>query len=90
MVVDGVASPRQTAHDGSRLPSPRLISNAVHSGATSADASTTYSHIQMLWGQFIDHDITLTPQTDPVSLEPSGVSHLSHNQSALVCNLRVY
>ena len=44
-----------------RLPSARAVSNAIH---TNSDADTkTFTMMVMQWGQFIDHDITSTPQS---------------------------
>ncbi|KAK7080273.1 hypothetical protein SK128_017771, partial [Halocaridina rubra] len=54
---DGVMSLRQ-AKDGGDLPSPRVVSNTVHT-STPAE-SRSYTILLMSWGQFIDHDITAT------------------------------
>jgi len=48
---------------GKCLPSARNVSKVVHmSSNTIMKMSHTHSHMLMLWGQFLDHDITLTPQ----------------------------
>ena len=44
----------------STLPSPRFVSHTFH---TSENISTTsVTHMLTQWGQFLDHDITLTPE----------------------------
>ncbi|XP_050401580.1 peroxidase mlt-7 [Patella vulgata] len=55
---DGKASPRSKCGNGGALPSPRVISSAVNSPRVIDDIFTVW---MMQWGQFIDHDITLTP-----------------------------
>ncbi|KAK3887752.1 hypothetical protein Pcinc_008156 [Petrolisthes cinctipes] len=57
---DGLSSLRR-AKDGEDLPSARQVSNRVHINRM-AD-SQSYSVLTMSWGQFVDHDITLTAQT---------------------------
>lgn len=51
--------PRKRTGDGLELPQARQISNLMASGANNADNSNTLLVMQM--GQFIDHDITHTP-----------------------------
>ena len=44
-----------------QLPSPRAVSNAIH---TASEADTKqFTMMVMQWGQFVDHDITSTPQS---------------------------
>ena len=44
-----------------KLPSARAVSNAIH---TASDADTKqFTMMVMQWGQFVDHDITSTPQS---------------------------
>ncbi|XP_069139876.1 chorion peroxidase-like isoform X2 [Argopecten irradians] len=57
---DGIDSPRTRAENGSLLPSPRLISNTLHSSSTSWK-SPSFTIMYMSFGQFLDHDITSTP-----------------------------
>ena len=57
--ADGVTTPRNSP----TLPNPREISNTLHS--TSGPGPLTnkgFTHMAMQFGQFLDHDITLTPQ----------------------------
>ena len=49
-------------YHGFSKPSARLISTQVLS-AHQIDADTRYSSFIMQWGQFLDHDITLTPMS---------------------------
>ncbi|CAC5420742.1 PXDN [Mytilus coruscus] len=61
---DGVDEPRTSVVPNEELPGPRALSNAVFA-ATSADSETPLEPFNTLmsmnWGQFIDHDIVLTP-----------------------------
>ena len=56
--------PRASVVPNEELPGPRALSNAVFA-ATSADGETPLEGFNTLmsmnWGQFIDHDIVLTP-----------------------------
>ena len=57
--ADGVTTPR----DSPTLPNPREISNALHSTSGPGPLTTkAFTHMAMQFGQFLDHDITLTPQ----------------------------
>jgi len=54
---DGLSTPA-----GANRPSARAISNAVSDqGGVSTPSDTTLSAMVYAWGQFIDHDIDLTP-----------------------------
>ncbi|KAK6180441.1 hypothetical protein SNE40_012597 [Patella caerulea] len=55
---DGKASPKSQGCNGRKLPSPRVISSTVNSPEVIDDVFSVW---MMQWGQFIDHDITLTP-----------------------------
>ncbi|XP_076090755.1 salivary peroxidase/catechol oxidase-like isoform X1 [Mytilus galloprovincialis] len=61
---NGVDEPRDSVVPNEELPGPRALSNAVFA-ATSADGETPLEGFNTLmsmnWGQFIDHDIVLTP-----------------------------
>ncbi|OQV25326.1 Peroxidasin [Hypsibius exemplaris] len=57
--ADGVDEPRNMSVTGVALPSPRAVQVAV---ITDLDRPhPLYTHILMNFGQFLDHDITLTP-----------------------------
>uniref|UniRef100_A0A3B5M3W0 Thyroid peroxidase n=1 Tax=Xiphophorus couchianus TaxID=32473 RepID=A0A3B5M3W0_9TELE len=63
---DGEEEPRgwdpQRLHHGSQLPPPRRVSReVVRTSCKGSDAA--YSQLLADWGQYIDHDVTLTPQS---------------------------
>ncbi|XP_033762435.1 lactoperoxidase-like [Pecten maximus] len=59
---DGIGAPRsESSRDSSPLPSPRLVSNVVFANTSSEKKEKKLSLMVMAWGQFLDHDITLTP-----------------------------
>jgi peroxidase len=61
--ADGISAPR-AATNGYPLPSPRSISSKLHKDEGFHDHAVTI--LLVAWGQFIDHDITLTAETkDP-------------------------
>lgn len=68
--ADGVDKPR-AARDGTELPNPRIVSTVIHE--TDSHFASQLSIMLMQWGQFIDHDITLTPMT------------VGHNMTTLEC-----
>ncbi|XP_021379773.1 peroxidasin homolog isoform X1 [Mizuhopecten yessoensis] len=49
-------------YNGVHLPSPRLVSSFLMSTDHVTEDETS-THMLMQWGQFADHDITLTPQS---------------------------
>ena len=49
-------------YSGLHLPSPRLVSTIMMS-TSAISTSHQDTHMLMQWGQFIDHDIDLTPQS---------------------------
>nr|KAG5702274.1 hypothetical protein BaRGS_030629 [Batillaria attramentaria] len=55
---DGLGEPRTTGASGRLLPSPRSVSDFVHTDELRARESTI---LLMQWGQFLDHDIALSP-----------------------------
>ena len=58
--ADGLAAP-----SGEDRPSARVVSNAVCAQADSIPAAQDASDMFWLWGQFLDHDIDLTPEAEP-------------------------
>ena len=54
--ADGISSPA-----GSGRPNPRVISNILFSQNTLANDALGLSAFTWVWGQFIDHDITFSP-----------------------------
>ncbi|XP_054168948.1 peroxidasin homolog [Oppia nitens] len=57
--ADGVSAPR-VSRSGRPLPNPRSLSVAIH---PQEDVSANFSHMVMQFGQFLDHDISLSPVT---------------------------
>ena len=56
---DGRQEPRGGRLDR-RLPNPRAMSKKNHPDENKPD--TRYTHMVMQFGQFLDHDLTLTPK----------------------------
>jgi Animal haem peroxidase len=65
--ADGVSAPA-----GQGLPSPRVISNAICAQPHSVPNREGYTDFLWQWGQFIDHDMTMTFSAEP--LEPFPVA----------------
>ncbi|XP_063423837.1 peroxidase mlt-7-like [Mytilus trossulus] len=59
---NGVDKPRTSVIPGEVLPNPRELSNAVFASAETDVNESFNTLMSMNWGQFIDHDIVLTPQ----------------------------
>lgn len=59
-------SMRKFGRDGQELPSARKVSTTIFQQATDADFDEKLTSMNMLWGQFIDHDMTRTPMTPEV------------------------
>lgn len=72
----GPADPRN-ALNGTTRPSPRKISNVVIDEPVTHFSERELSAFVYVWGQFIDHDMTLTPtgttEQAPISLPPDEV-----------------
>lgn len=56
---DGISRPR-LAKSGNALPNPRMLSATIHQ---QEDVNGNFTHMLMQWGQFLDHDISLSPVT---------------------------
>lgn len=63
--ADGTGAPA-----GTNRPSARAISNGIAAQTGSIPNARRASDLVWQWGQFIDHDITETPVTDPAELFP--------------------
>ena len=59
---DGLNLPRKQGVNGSPLPSPRQVSNAVHRGTKDVTSPFLTLHA-FQFGQFLDHDVISTPVT---------------------------
>lgn len=55
--ADGISAPRESIYPHAPLPSPRLLSEIIHNDLY---LPGPYNLMKMQWGQFINHDITLT------------------------------
>ena len=53
---------------GSNRPNPRDISNMVNVQEGSVPNQKSASDFLWLWGQFLDHDISLTPKAEPLEM----------------------
>ncbi len=53
---------------GSNRPNPRDISNMVNAQEKSIANQKSASDFLWLWGQFLDHDISLTPKAEPLEM----------------------
>ena len=59
MFFSAISRPRFRSVGNKPLPSPRLVSIVVH--ADVSNLHSRYTLMLMQFGQFLDHDITLTP-----------------------------
>lgn len=55
----GVSKPR-VAKSGNRLPNARVLSGTIHQ---QEDVNGNFTHMLMQYGQYLDHDISLSPVT---------------------------
>ncbi len=59
---DDFASPKtRGVPSDNRLPNPRAVSAAVHADDAEGLSDARHTLMLMQWGQFLDHDVTLTP-----------------------------
>ena len=61
--ADGVSSPRTAPN----LPNPKVVSDELHRATPSSNnagsqSTRDLSHMAMQFGQFLDHDLTITPE----------------------------
>ncbi|KAK2721110.1 hypothetical protein QYM36_003402 [Artemia franciscana] len=72
--ADGISKPR-VAKDGSPLPSPRIVSNTIHTDIGLHDHLVTT--FEIAWGQITDHDFSLTGESkDPeTKMDPVCCGH---------------
>ncbi|XP_067337021.1 thyroid peroxidase [Channa argus] len=75
---------RGQLHNGVQLPSPREISKKIlRSSSKSKD--DIYSQLLVEWGQYIDHDITFTPQSTGSAAFGSSVDCLNTCENVHPC-----
>ena len=65
---DGKQAPRSLGSNNQPLPNARNVSTIVFVSSRGNDGNTTtnFTHMTMAWGQFLDHDITLTQANEIV------------------------
>ena len=82
---DGISAPRHVPDPSGLLElSARAVSNDLHSATTNPffgeltgpDSTKGFTHMAMQFGQFLDHDITITPQAGDSQGEPHPVPEL--------------
>ncbi|EFA09156.2 hypothetical protein TcasGA2_TC005493 [Tribolium castaneum] len=56
---DGISKPRLLGATGVPLPSPRIVSTLIHPDIS--NLHSRYTLMIMQYGQFLDHDLTMTP-----------------------------
>ncbi|KAJ8313649.1 hypothetical protein KUTeg_008210 [Tegillarca granosa] len=59
--ADGIREARNTSSLNTKLTSPRVISNEVMHSDKANQVESDYTVMFMAWGQFLDHDMVLTP-----------------------------
>jgi hypothetical protein len=64
-MTDSDYKDKKSSPSGEKRPNPRFISNELASQSTSIPNSYGASDYIWQWGQFLDHDIDLTPDADP-------------------------
>jgi peroxidase len=64
--ADGISAPRASV-TGYALPSARIVSTNCHVGEEKHDHAVTM--LLVAWGQYIDHDITLSAEVSFVNLK---------------------
>ena len=86
--VDGISDPIgfPDQPEAPSLPSPHEISAKFFEHQKTPESSNIhgYSHMLMLWGQFVDHDMTLTAESEGGDhcLFPRSVHGLFHQAQA--------
>nr|XP_020464352.1 thyroid peroxidase [Monopterus albus] len=75
---------RGRLHNGFQLPQPREISKEILQ-SSSKHKEDIYSHLLVEWGQYIDHDITFTPQSTGSAALWTGVDCLNTCENVHPC-----
>ncbi|XP_028994547.1 thyroid peroxidase [Betta splendens] len=75
---------RGLLHNGVQLPLPRDVSKQILR-STSKRSEDVYSQLLVDWGQYIDHDMTFTPQSAASAAFESGVDCLNTCENVHPC-----
>ncbi|XP_039993085.1 thyroid peroxidase isoform X2 [Xiphias gladius] len=75
---------RGRLHNGFQLPPPREISKKIVK-SSSKRKDDIYSHLLVEWGQYIDHDITFTPQSTGSAAFWTGMDCLNMCENVHPC-----
>uniref|UniRef100_A0A8C4D7C8 Sushi domain-containing protein n=1 Tax=Dicentrarchus labrax TaxID=13489 RepID=A0A8C4D7C8_DICLA len=75
---------RGRLHNGFQLPSPLEVSKKILR-SSSKEEDDAYSHLLVEWGQYIDHDITFTPQSSGTAAFWTGVDCLTTCENIHPC-----
>ena len=75
----------KTAVNNQPLPNPRRISRVVFRSNNRDENGirANFTHITMTWGQFLDHDVTLTELTPNVECGSNGEPCLTNNDDCI-------
>uniref|UniRef100_A0A3Q3M4I4 Uncharacterized protein n=1 Tax=Mastacembelus armatus TaxID=205130 RepID=A0A3Q3M4I4_9TELE len=71
-------------HNGFQLPPPREVSKKILR-SSSQSKEDIYSHLLVEWGQYIDHDITFTPQSTGSAAFWTGMDCLNTCENVHPC-----
>ena len=70
--LDGINSPRSRSVTGGPLPPPRLVSRRALDLSRDQDEDRSATIFSMVWGQFIDHDVTATEENTDLTCCENG------------------
>ncbi len=77
----GVEAARRSAEDGHLLPAPRLLSLNLFSDIDRPNKIHTL--MLMIWGQFLDHDLTRTAITE-IAMDESGTKYDKYTEKTYI------
>ncbi|XP_040916622.1 thyroid peroxidase [Toxotes jaculatrix] len=75
---------RGRLHNGFQLPPPREVSTKIMSSSSKSE-DDIYSQLLVEWGQYIDHDITFTPQSTGSAAFWTGIGCLTSCENMHLC-----
>ena len=82
---DGTYAPRTLGSNNESLPNARNISTIVFVSSTGNDDNMTpnFTHVTMTWGQFLDHDITLTQENNTADCGNNSLPCRGHDEGCI-------